>query len=77
MGQGNDTPLVLGQQLCEILSISNITVELRSGKGLSLCVHGDLDVRDMTVSQSHDTSLGHGQSKELWPRLAILAMCAV
>ena len=30
-------------------------------QGISLNVHCDLDLGDMTLGQSHDTSLGHGQ----------------
>ena len=26
-----------------------------------VCVHCDLDLRDMTLGQGHDTPLGHGQ----------------
>ena len=35
--------------------------ELRPGHGFPLCVHCDLDLGDMTLGQSHDTPLGHGQ----------------
>ena len=31
-----------------------------AGQGFSVYVHCDLDLRDMTLSQSHDTPLGHG-----------------
>ena len=57
LGQGHDTPLDHGQQLCEILSRSNL--EVRS-YGL------DTDFQNMctvtlTLGQGHDTTLGHGQ----------------
>ena len=108
--QGHDTPLGHGQQLCEILSRSNLAVrsygpdtdfqymctvtltleiwasvkvmthpwvmdtivwniiqiqlgseELWPRHGFPVCVHCDLDLRDMTLGQGHDTLLGHGQ----------------
>ena len=61
LGQGHDTVLDHGLQLCEILSRSNFTVELWPRHGLWLCVKCDLDLGDMTLGQSHDTPLTHGQ----------------
>ena len=53
-------PLGHGQQLCEILSRSNLA--MRSyGHGFLVCVHCDLDLGDMTFGQGHDTPLGDGQ----------------
>ena len=48
LGQGHDTPLVHGQQLCEKLSRSNMAVR---SYGLDMdfgCFHCDLDLGDMT-----------------------------
>ena len=62
LGQGHDTPLGHGQQLCEILSRSKHgNEELWPGHGFWVCVHCDLDLGDMTLGQGHDTPLGHGQ----------------
>ena len=64
LGQGHDTPLSHGQQLCEILSRSNMTVrELWPGHGFLVCVHCDLDLGDitMTLGQGHYTPSGHWQ----------------
>ena len=30
-------------------------------RNLATCVHSELDLRDMTLVQGHDTPLGHGQ----------------
>ena len=35
--------------------------ELWSGHGFLVYVHSDIDLRDMTLGQGHDTPLGHGQ----------------
>ena len=35
--------------------------ELWPGHGIWVCVHCDLDIRDTTMGQGHDTFLGHGQ----------------
>ena len=57
LGQGNGTPLVDGQQLCEILSRSNKAVRSYV-RGIDFCcVHFDLGV--MTLAQGCDTPLGH------------------
>ena len=34
------------------------------GNGLSVDVHCDLDLRDITLAQGHDTPLSHGQQQE-------------
>ena len=62
LGQGHDTPLGHGQQLCEILSRSNMAVKSYGpGTHILLCLHFDLDLGGMTLDQGHDTPLGHGQ----------------
>ena len=62
LGQGHDTPLGHGQQLCEILSRSNMAVKSYGpNTHILLCVHVDLDLGGMTFGQGHDTPLGHGQ----------------
>ena len=63
LGQGHDTPLDHEQQLCEIfkIKIQLGSEELWPGHGLWVCVHCDLDIRDMTLGQGHDTPLGQGQ----------------
>ena len=62
LGQGHGTPLGHGQQLCEILSRSNMAVKSYGpDTHILLCVHFDLDLGGMTLGQGHDTSLGHGQ----------------
>ena len=108
---GHDTPLGHGQQLCKILSRSNMAVkshgpntnseyvctvtltleiwtwvtdmthpfgssttivrksihnkqgseELLPEHGFWACLHCDLDLGDMTLGETHDTSFGHGQ----------------
>ena len=61
LGQGHDTPLGYGQQLCEILSRSNLAVRSWHGHRFSVCVHSDLNIRDMSLGQDHVTPVGHGQ----------------
>ena len=43
-----------------IIQIHRGSEELWPGQGFWVCVHFDLDIRDMTFSQGHDTSLGYG-----------------
>ena len=50
-----------GQQLCEIVSRSNIAVRIYGPDRSWVCMHSDLDLGDMTLGQGHDTLLGHGQ----------------
>ena len=62
LGQGHDIPLGHGQQLCEILSRSNLAVKSYGpDTHILLCVHFDLDLGGMTLGQGHDTPLGHRQ----------------
>ena len=62
LGQGHDTPLCHGQQLCEIISKSKkSSKKLWPGHGFWLYVHCDLDLGDMTLGQGYDTPLGHRQ----------------
>ena len=62
LGQGHATPSGHGQQLCEILSRSNIGVRsYMSMHGFCFCVYRDLDLRDTTFHQGHDIPLGYGQ----------------
>ena len=59
--KGHNTPLGLGEQLCEILSRSELALK---SHGLDMkfgCVHCDLDLWDMTLVQGHDIPLGYGQ----------------
>ena len=62
LAQGNETPLAYGQQLCEILSRSNMAVR---SYGLDTdfwyVFNFDLDLGDMTLGQDHDKRLGNGQ----------------
>ena len=44
-----------------IIQIQQGSGDLWPGHGFSVCVHCDLDLWDMTLGQSHDTPLGHGQ----------------
>ena len=63
LSQGHDTPLSHGQQLCEIISRSNLAVR-SYGPDTDFghaCVYCDLDIRDMILGKGHDTPLGHGQ----------------
>ena len=51
-----------GQQLCEILSRSNMAVRsYKPGHRIWVYVQGDFDPGDMTLVQGHDTPLCHGQ----------------
>ena len=59
LGQGYDTPLGHGQQLCEILSRFNMAERSYGPDRFWVCVHCDLG--DMTLGQDHHTPLGHGQ----------------
>ena len=58
LGQGHDTPLCHGKQLCEILSRSNLAL---MSYGPDTDLHCDLDLRDLTLGQGHGTPLGHRQ----------------
>ena len=59
LGQGHDTPLGHGQQLCEnIIQIQHGSEELWPGHGIWVCVHCDLDLGGMTLGEGHDTHLG-------------------
>ena len=44
-----------------IIQIQLGSEELWPGHRYLVCVHCDLDLRDMTLGQGHDTPLGHGQ----------------
>ena len=44
-----------------IIHIQHGSKELWPGHELLVCVHCDLDLRDMTLGHGHDTLLGHGQ----------------
>ena len=58
LAQRHDTPLGYGQQLCEVLSKSKITVESYGpdkGYGYVWCSV------TLTLVQGHYTPLGHGQ----------------
>ena len=44
-----------------IVQIHVTSEKLRPRHGIWLCVYCDLDLRDMTLFQGYDTSLGHGQ----------------
>ena len=44
-----------------IIQIQLGNEELWPGHGFSVCVHCDLDLGDMTLSQGYDTSFGHRQ----------------
>ena len=59
--QGHDAPLCHGQQLCEILSRSNMAVRSYGPDMDFDYVCSDLDLRDMTLIQDYDTLLGHGK----------------
>ena len=59
LGQGHDTPLGHGQQLCEILSRSNNSEELWPGHTYFAMFSLHLDLGGMTLGQGHDTPLGH------------------
>ena len=89
LGEGHDTPLGHGQQLCEILSRSNISVR-SYGPDMDFGYVCTVTLTlEMTLGEGHDTPLAHGQqlcvilsrsqhiSEELWPRTRILGMCAL
>ena len=62
------------QQLCEILSRSNLAVRIYD-PGKDFDVQFDRDIRDMTLGQGHDTPLHHGQLVcELLTRVDLAAM---
>ena len=61
LGQGDDTSLGHGQQLCEIVSRSNMAVRSYGPDTFLVCVHCDLDLGSMNFGQGHDKSLGHEQ----------------
>ena len=44
-----------------IIQIQHNSEELWPGHGIWVCVHCDLDLQCMTLSQGHDIPLGHGQ----------------
>ena len=48
-----------GQQLCEILSRSNMALSYLPRHRFSVFVHSDLDISNMTLGQSYDTPFGH------------------
>ena len=50
-----------GQQLCAILSRSNLAVRSYDLDREFRYACTDLDLGDMTLGQGHDTPLGHGQ----------------
>ena len=61
LGQGHDTPLGNGQQLCEI-SRSNLAVRSYGpDTDFQYMCTVTLALGDMTLGQGHDTPLGHGQ----------------
>ena len=64
LGQSHERPLGHGQQLCEILSISNLA-ERSYDQDTDF---GYVCTVTLTLGQGHDTPLGHGQlgSEELW-----------
>ena len=58
--KGPNMSLGHGQQLCEKLSRSNLTVwMLWPIHGFWVCVYCDIDLGNMTLHQGHDTPLGH------------------
>ena len=62
LGQGHDTPFDHRQQLCEILSRSNMAVKSYGpDKHILQCVHFDLGLGGVTLDQGHDKPFGHGQ----------------
>ena len=60
LGQGHDTSLSHGQQLCEILSRSNEAVR-SNGADTDFRYVCTMTLTLMTLGQGHDTLLGHGQ----------------
>ena len=69
-GQGHDTSLGHGQQLCEILSKSNIAVvNFGPDKDHGYVCNVTLILDILGHGQfGHDTSLGHGQQFEILSR---------
>ena len=62
LGQGHGTPLGNGQQLCEILSRSNMAAKSYGpDTDFEVCVHSDFDLGDMALGQGHYTPYGHRQ----------------
>ena len=62
LGKGRDAPLSHEQQLCVILSRSNMAMRSYGpDTRLWVCVHCDLDLGYVTSSQCHHTPLSHGQ----------------
>ena len=47
--------------MLNIIQIQHDSAELWPGHRFWVCVHCDLDIRDMTLGQDHDTSMCHGQ----------------
>ena len=73
-------PWVMYNNYVKHIQIRHGSKKLWHGHGFWACVHCDLDLGDMTLGQSLDTSFGHGQqlcevlsrsnmvNEELWPR---------
>ena len=47
--------------MSNIMKIQLGSDELRPGHRYSVCVHRELDLGDLTLSQDYDTPLGHGR----------------
>ena len=79
LGQGHDTPLSHGRQLCEILSRSKLAVKSYGpDTDTRVCEHCDIGLGDMTLRQGHDTALSHGQqSCEILSGSNLAVMCYV
>ena len=60
LGQGHDTSLGHGQQLCEILSRSNLAVR-SYGPCTDFGYVCNVTLRDIALDEGHDTPLGYGQ----------------
>ena len=62
LGQGHAILLSHEQQLCEILSRSNVSVRSYGPNTyiFRVCVYCDIDLGDMTLSPGHDTPLSNG-----------------
>ena len=57
-----DMTLGQGQEMCEILSRSNVTVMSNNGPDIDFgCVQCDLNLEDKTFVQGQVTTLGNGQ----------------
>ena len=54
-------PWVMETIVWNIIQIQHGSEELWPGHRFLVCVQCDLDIRDMTLGQDYDTSLGHGQ----------------